>query len=248
MDSVPVYRFYSELAEWWPLISPPEEYSEESDFVGSLLRQASIPVHEVLELGSGGGHVASYLKRQFEMTLVDLSEQMLDVSRQLNPECTHLLGDMRTVRLQRQFDAVFVYDAVAYMTNERDLGLAIETAYVHCKPGGVALLVPDHITENLQLGTDHGGHDSPDGRGVRYLEWTTDPDPSDTLITTDYAFLLREPDGSTRVVHETHETGLFSRATWLRLMTAAGFDAEAVVEETSEDRTPRELFLGRRMV
>lgn len=246
MNAVPEYRFYNELAEWWPLISPPEEYAEESDFVGSLLRRASIPLRDMLELGSGGGHVASHLKANFKMTLVDLSEQMLDVSRRLNPECVHLQGDMRTIRLDSQFDAVLVYDAVDYMTTETDLLAAIKTALVHCKPGGVALFVPDHITENLELGTDHGGQDALDGRGVRYLEWSTDPDPFDTSITTDYVFLLRESDGTTRVVHERHETGLFNRETWLRLLTTAGFEAEAVVEETSEDRIPRELFLGRR--
>lgn len=246
MNAVPEYRFYNELAEWWPLISPPEEYAEEATFVESLLRRGSVSVQRVLELGSGGGHVASYLKANFKMTLVDLSEQMLDVSRRLNPECTHLQGDMRTIRLDRMFDAVLVYDAVDYMTTEIDLLAAIETAFVHCRPGGVALFVPDHITENLELATDHGGHDAPDGRGVRYLEWSVDPDPSDTSITTDYVFLLRGSDGATRVVHERHETGLFNRATWLRLLASGAFDAEAIVEETSEDRIPRELFLGRR--
>ncbi|MGH8927688.1 MAG: class I SAM-dependent methyltransferase [Acidimicrobiia bacterium] len=244
MDSAPEYRFYKDMAEWWPLISPPEEYAEESMFVGSLLHRASIPVRSVLELGSGGGHVASYLKQQFEMSLVDLSEQMLEVSRRLNPECTHLRGDMRTIRLNRLFDAVFVYDAIDYMITETDLAAAIETAFVHCRPGGVALFVPDHITENFEPITDHGGFDGGDGRGARYLEWTIDPDPTDSEIQTEYAFLLREADGTTVVEHETHRTGLFSRDTWLRLLTAAGFEPEVITEVPTEDRAPRELFLA----
>ena len=95
------HRFYGELAEWWPLISPPEDYAEESAFAATVLASASIPVREVLELGSGGGHSAVHLKAQFTMTLVDLSDEMLAVSRQLNPECEHHQGDMRTVRLGR---------------------------------------------------------------------------------------------------------------------------------------------------
>lgn len=246
MDNTPEYRFYRDLADWWPLISPPEEYVEESAYVALLLSRASILVRTVLELGSGGGHVAFHLKRQFELTLVDLSEQMLEVSHRLNPECIHVQGDMRTVRLDRLFDAVYVYDAIDYMTTESDLAQAIETAMVHCRPGGVALFVPDHITETFQEDTDHGGYDAHDGRGARYLEWTRDPDSNDTWIETDYAFLLREAAGATRVVHETHRVGLFSRDAWLRLLTQAGFEAEAIVEETSEERIPRELFLGRR--
>ena len=106
------YRLYQDLAAWWPLISPPAEYTEEAAFAGRLLRRADRPVREVLELGSGGGHCASHLAPRFTMTLVDLSPGMLAVSRQLNPDCEHVEADMRTVRLGRDFDAVFVHDAV----------------------------------------------------------------------------------------------------------------------------------------
>jgi SAM-dependent methyltransferase len=240
------YRFYGDLADWWPLISPPEEYLEEASFAASLLARAAIPVHEVLELGSGGGHNAVHLKDRFAMTLVDLSEEMLDVSRRLNPECDHLQGDMRTVRLGREFDAVFVHDAVAYMTDEPDLRLAMETAFVHCRPGGLALFVPDETTETFAPGADHGGYDASDGRGVRFLEWAWDPDPGDDSFLVEYAFLLRDADGSVSVAHETHKSGLFDRATWRRLLEDVGFEVEAILEQTTEDRAHRELFLGRR--
>lgn len=240
------HRFYSDLAEWWPLISPPEEYAEEAAAAATLLGSASICVREVLELGSGGGHNAVHLKERFALTLVDLSDEMLAVSRRLNPECDHRQGDMRTVRLGRRFDAVFVHDAVDYMTDEDDLRRAVETAYVHCRTGGVAVFVPDSTAEAFEEATDHGGGDADDGRGARYLQWAWDPDPDDTWISTEYAFVLRDTDGSTRVVHETHRTGLFSREVWLRVLVDVGFEPEAVTEETSEDRTPRELFVGRR--
>ncbi|MPZ89546.1 MAG: methyltransferase domain-containing protein, partial [Nitriliruptorales bacterium] len=240
------HRFYGELAVWWPLISPPEEYAEEAAYAATVLNSASIPVREVLELGSGGGHNAVHLKASFAMTLIDLSEEMLDVSRRLNPECGHRQGDMRSLRLGRTFDAVFVHDAVDYMTSEADLRKAVETAYVHCRAGGIAVFVPDRTTETFEAASDHGGTDDAGGRGVRYLEWIWDPDPDDSWALTEYAFLLRDADGSVRVVHETHRTGLFSREVWLRVLADAGFDPSAVTEETTENRTPRELFVARR--
>lgn len=239
-------RFYGDLAEWWPLISPPEDYEEEATGAAALLDGASIPVRSVLELGSGGGHNAFHLKARFALTLVDLSEDMLRVSRRLNPDCEHHQGDMRSVRLGRTFDAVFVHDAVDYMTSEDDLRKAMATAFAHCRPGGLAVFIPDHIAETFEAGTDHGGQDATDGRGVRYLEWSWDPDPSDTTVLTEYAFLLREPGGRVQAVHETHRTGLFARAVWLRLLGEAGFSPEALTEETAEDRTARELFIAHR--
>jgi SAM-dependent methyltransferase len=240
------YRFYGDIAAWWQLISPPEEYAEEAAFAATVLAAASVPVHEVLELGSGGGHNAFHLKPHFALTLVDISESMLDMSRALNPECDHRHGDMRTARLDRLFDAVFVHDAVDYMVSETDLRQAIDTAFAHCRPGGRAVFVPDRTVETFQEDTDHGGTDAPDGRGVRYLEWSWDPDPSDTWTSTEYVFVLRDVDGATDVVHETHRLGLFSRERWMRLLAEAGFEPSIVVEVTSEDRTPRDFFVGDR--
>jgi SAM-dependent methyltransferase len=242
------HRLYQDLAPWWPLISPPQEYAEEAAFAAKVFAMASGPVREILELGSGGGHNASFLKQRFAMTLVDISAEMLAESRRLNPECEHLPGDMRTLRLDRTFDAVFVHDAVDYMTTERDLSQAIGTAFAHCRAGGVAVFVPDNLAETFLPGTGWGGSDAPDGRGARYLEWAWDPDPADTWTLTEYAFLLRDADGSVRSVHESHRLGLFDRGTWLRLLEAAGFEPRAVSEETSDDRMPRELFVGRRPV
>lgn len=227
-------KIYGELADWYPLLTAPEDYEEEAaSYQRAILEAAARPVTTMLELGSGGGHNASHLKRRFAMTLVEPSEGMLAISKRLNPDCEHLQGDMRTVRLGRQFDAVFVHDAVCYMTTEADLKAAIETAAVHCAPGGVVLFAPDHVRENFRPGTDHGGHDR-DGRSLRYLEWTWDPDPADTTYTVDYAVLLRDRDGSVRVEHDRHIEGLFGRSDWLRWLTAAGLASTRVIIEHSE--------------
>jgi SAM-dependent methyltransferase len=240
---------YEELAPWWPLLSSPGDYEEEAAFYGTTLAAAcEQPPRTVLELGSGGGNNASHLKARFEMVLVEPSLGMLKVSRALNPECEHVAGDMRTVRLDRQFDAVFVHDAVVYMTTEADLRLAINTAFVHCRPGGAALFAPDFVRENFRPSTDHGGHDS-QSHGLRYLEWTWDPDPADTTYCVDYAYLLRTPDGLTRVEHDRHVEGLFKRADWLRLLSEAGFEPRAVPFEHSElDPGSHEVLVARRPV
>jgi Methyltransferase domain len=228
-------KLYDQLAAWWPLMSAPADYREEAEAYGRLLLSAGdLPADSLLELGSGGGNNASHLKGRFRrMTLVDPSPGMLECSRAINPECEHIQGDMRTVRLDRLFDRVFIHDAIVYMTTHDDLRRALETAFVHCRPGGAALFAPDHVRENFRPSTDCGGHDGPD-RGIRYLEWTWDPDPGDSTYAVEYAYLLREADGDVRVEHDRHLEGLFSRAEWLRILEQVGFRAEAVPIEHSE--------------
>lgn len=239
-------KLYNELAAWWPLLSTPADYEEEAAFYRKALTEASSrPLQTVLELGSGGGNNASHLKAHFAMVLVDPAPGMLAVSRALNPECEHVEGDMRTVRLGRQFDAVFVHDAVCYMTTEADLMMAIETAYVHCRPGGAALFAPDYVRENFVATTDHGGHDG-ETHGLRYLEWTRDPNPDDSTYVVDYAYMLRTPDGAVHVEHDRHVEGLFARTDWLRLLTNVGFQPRAMPFVHSEVDSDHELFVATR--
>jgi SAM-dependent methyltransferase len=229
-------KMYRELATWWPLLSPPEDYADEAAFLGKVLAGVDLPVSpSLLELGCGGGSNAFHLKRIFaEVTLTDLSVQMLEISRALNPECEHIQGDMQSLRLGRTYNVVFIHDAIEYMTTLQDLGQAIETVFVHCKPGGVALFVPDNVRETFQPSTDHGGSDR-EGRALRYLEWSYDLDENDTTYTTEYVFLMREDNQPTRVEHEQHICGLFARSEWLRLLEDVGFQPRIVRDEYERD-------------
>jgi SAM-dependent methyltransferase len=237
-------KLYGELSEWWPIFSSPDDYREEATFFVRALTQSGDPAPQrVLELGSGGGNSAFHLKKRFAMTLVDLSPHMLAVSRALNPDCEHVEGDIRTVRLDRTFDAVYVYDAICHMTTEADLRSVMQTAFDHLRPGGVALFVPDFVRETFVENTDHGGNDTDRG-GVRFLQWTTDPDPRDTTYLVDFAILIRDVQGQMRSVHDRHVYGLFPRAIWRRLLREVGFDLKSI--KVALDDFGRDLFMGRR--
>jgi SAM-dependent methyltransferase len=227
-------KLYRQLAGWWTLLSPPEEYAEEAElYRKALVSSASASIRTLLELGSGGGNNASYLKKHFQMTLVDLSPGMLQVSRKLNPECEHVQGDMRSVRLGRQFDAVFIHDAIAYMASAEDLKSALRTAFVHLKPGGVALFAPDHLREAFKPYTDHGGYDQGD-RSLRYLEWAWDPDPADTTITCLMVYVLRQGNDDIQTIEDQHVCGLFSQEEWLSMLTQVGFEGRSQRIELSQ--------------
>lgn len=262
------YRLYQDLAGWWPLISPPDQYAQDAACVAAVLGSAEIPVREMLDLGSGGGHVAVHLKDRLALTLVDLSAEMLAVSRRLNPECAHHQGDMRTVRLGRTFDAVLVHDSVDYMTTEAELGQVLATAFAHCRPGGIAVFAPDHIAETFQAGSGGGGSGDAAGRHASFREWAWDPDPADSWIQSEYEFVLRAADGTVQVIREAHRLGAFSRHAWLRLLAEAGFDpardldpvrdldpapdfdqepaSGAAAGAGASADAPRNLFIGRR--
>jgi SAM-dependent methyltransferase len=194
----------------------------------------------LLELGAGAGNAAVHLKERFTCTLTDLSEPMRALSQRQNPECEHLAGDMRTLRLGRTFDAVLVHDAIMYMTSRADLRRAAETAFVHTRPGGAAIFCPDCVRETFVEDCSFETGDD-ETRSLRCLMWTWDPDPGDETYLVDFTFLLR--DGSAmRPAHDQHLEGVFARAVWIEILESVGYRVECLARALADGR-PEELFL-----
>lgn len=233
-------KLYRELAGWWQFFSPVEEYADEAAFFIKILQNYSIlPCRTILELGAGAGSNAFYLKEHFELTLVDLSAEMITASRAINPELPHIQGDMRSARLNREFDAVFIHDAICYMTSESDLQQVIETAFVHCKHNGLVVIAPDFVRETFKPATEHGGRDGDNGQAMRWLMWTLEPNVGSETYAVHFAFLLKDGE-VVKIEHDRHTEGLFARETWLRLFEQAGFQKPKIIVDLYD----REVFVA----
>ncbi|MBV2185640.1 MAG: class I SAM-dependent methyltransferase [Rhizobium sp.] len=137
---------------------------------------------------------------------------------------------MRGLRLEERFDGVLVFDAISHMQTEADLLATMRTARGHLEPGGVALFCPDWTVESFRPGTSMGGIDGPQ-RGMRYLEWTQ-PTIQGSTYESDLVYLLREADGTRRMVQDRMVLGIFPRETWTRLLTEAGFGQVVIAEQS----------------
>jgi SAM-dependent methyltransferase len=180
-------ELYERLTDWYLLLDPRDEHADEGAYFSEAFQTAlGARGGTLLEIGSGAGNNASYLKAHFECTLVDPSPQMRTLSLLQNPECEHVDGDMRTVRLDRTFDAVLIHNAIVYMRTEADLRACMDTAFAHLRPGGVAVFAPDCTRESFHECTEVD-ENSDGSRSLRYLAWCWDPDPDDTTYTVDYA-------------------------------------------------------------
>ena len=241
------FDLYGRDACWWPAVSQPDDYSEEARFFLRLLRSEGSgggPLR-VLELGSGGGHLVSNLRDQAEFTLVDRSRPMLEQSRRLLPEFEHVQGDMTTVRLGQEFDAVLVHDACCFLTDLESLRRTVGTAAVHCRTGGVVVFAPDYVRETFLEEVEQGSGVATPGT-LQYLSWVHDPDPNDCTYQVDTTYLLRQngSDGEVRAAHERQIEGLFGREQWLRELGRQGFEARCVAFEHPEEPPEERIMVG----
>jgi SAM-dependent methyltransferase len=140
---------FDHYARYYDLLYRDKDYAAEADFVADLIRTHAPRAHTLLELGCGTGRHAELLARQaFATHGVDLSEGMLadaerrrgNLSDELRERLAFSRGDVRGLRLGRQFDAVIsLFHVMSYMTKPQDLERAFATARAHLAPGGIFL-------------------------------------------------------------------------------------------------------------
>jgi len=219
----PHNRLYNDLAWTWPIISPPEDYIKEGELFAKNIRlYQNKEVKTLLNLGSGGGHVDWAMKKEFRITGVDISENMLKLARKLNPEVEYLIGDMRDVRLNRKFDAVLIHDAINYMTTPEDLLAAFKTAAAHLDRGGIFMTFVEECREHFVQNQTRSFTKKKGNIEITFIDNNYDPDPSDTNYEYTFVFLIRR-DGQLEVEYDCHIAGLFTIPEWEKYLKKAGF-------------------------
>ena len=212
-------------------------------FADVIREELGVGRHKLLELGVGGGHNLSHLTADFDCTAVDLSSDMLALSKGLNPGVEHRVGDMRNTRLERIFDAVLVHDAASYLLSEQDLTETFATAAAHLRPGGLLMVAPDWVQETFPDGWVYNWDRQQGDIEVNIQEVMVDPDPLDTQVESTYTYTIKK-DGETTVEVDTHITGLFPIQTWSGLMGQAGFTVEVRPLPPNEGGYGSWLFIG----
>ena len=215
---------YNDLAWTEDWLANPAEYEDEvMAYVDLIKRTAAEPPSILLHLGSGAGGHDRIFKRHFTVTGVDLSLGMLNKARAAHPDIEYIEGDMRTLRLNRQFDAVVIPDSIDYMASLDDLRRAIQTAVMHLKTGGVLLVVAK--TEETFQNNNFAYTGEKDGIHVTLLENNyINPFRPNTYEAT-FVYLIRQ-QGELTIRTDHQVLGLFSQATWDKVFNNAGITVQ----------------------
>jgi SAM-dependent methyltransferase len=126
----------------------------------------------VLDAGCGTGRVGRELARRgLEVVGIDLDEVMLATARAKAPRVDWRLGDLASVKLGRQFDAIVMAGNVMIFLTPGSEGAVVSNMAAHLRPGGV-------LIAGFQLQPGKLGIDEYDGfaaaAGLRLRErWST---------------------------------------------------------------------------
>ncbi|MFZ3310952.1 MAG: class I SAM-dependent methyltransferase [Xanthobacteraceae bacterium] len=141
VTSEPNFRKYSAV---YDLLYRDKDYAAEADYVARMVRESAPKARALLELGSGTGrHGRCLAGAGFQVHGIERSADMVALA-ELAPAAglgfTCQVGDVRSVMLDRSFDAVIaLFHVVSYQVTDDDLRAIFATAARHLHPGGVFL-------------------------------------------------------------------------------------------------------------
>ena len=211
------WKAYNELAWTDAILAPPETYWEETSFYIQILenmlkKNISKNFPTMLHLGCGAGGHDYHFKKHFQITGVDISEGMLKIARETNPQLEYIHGDMRTVHLSCKFDVVIIPDSIMYMATLNDLQRAIKNAIRHLSTGG-AFLTVTHVREDFQ---NNNFSYSGEKEDTHITVFENNFIVSDTTYEATIVYLIRQ-NVKQYIYHEVHTLGLFTYNNWLNI-------------------------------
>lgn len=109
------------------------------DLIKNVIDSFNLRISSILDVGCGTGILAKELKNMdFEVTGIDISDNMIDVANETTTGIEFIVSDMRNFNLSKTFDMITcAFDAINYVTTDEDMKDTINTIYNHLNANGV---------------------------------------------------------------------------------------------------------------
>ncbi len=213
---------FTKTAAFYDAIYSFKNYAAETEKLRELIRaHQRSGGRRLRDVACGTGAHLATLCRNFDCEGVDLDDELLAIARAKCPEVRFHHGDMLDFDLGRQFDVVTcLFSAIAYVRTAPRLTQAIANLAHHVCPGGVLIVEPWILPEDIKPGYVHGlWVDQPELKIARMGTHEV----VDGVSVLDMYYLVATP-GKVDYYIERHELGLFARDDYLASFRAAGLD------------------------
>ena len=209
---------YYDRIYWW------KDYDQEVDFLVKALKKYGIRGRRVLEVACGtGSHSKILVERGYQVTGVDISDEMLRIARRKVKRANFVRGDMRDLDavVDGRYDAaICLFSSISYNRTLADLRRTIQGLYDHLEEPGVVVF-DTHFTKKGFVDGHRGEDIFDDGRviGARLGVSKREGDVGELS----FSYLIK--DGAKTIVlrDDVHRLGLFDHEDFLRTMQEVGF-------------------------
>jgi SAM-dependent methyltransferase len=223
---------FNEYARYYDLVYRDKDYAGETDFVHNLIQAKSPGAKTILNLGCGSGrHDRCLVDRGYDVTGVDLSDEMLAAARDTTTDIRaleYVHGDVRTVRLGKTFDVVIsLFHVMSYQVTNADLIAAFVTANKHLNSQGIFIfdcwygpgVLTDRPAVRVKEHEDEAISVTRIAQPVMY--------PNENVVDVNYRVFLRDKaSGNVREICETHRMRYLFLPEVQQMLSYGGFEIE----------------------
>ena len=136
-------KHYAELAQYYDAIYAEKDYEGEVEKLHTLIEGKRVSDgNTLLEVACGTGEHCRFFSKYYDVIGLDYSREMLRIAREKHPEIEFIHGDMKSLKLNKQFDVITcLFGSISYLLTIEELGAAIGGFAQHLKIGVKELLV-----------------------------------------------------------------------------------------------------------
>ena len=237
-----VFNAYS---RYYDLLYRDKNYAAEASYIQSLLSRHGIECGDLLEFGSGTGkHGRLLAEKGYTVHGIERSAEMVSQAVEKHG-FTCQQGDIRTVQMERRYDAVLsLFHVVSYLTDNASVHAVFDRAAEHLASGGLFVFdfwySPAVYAQKPEVRVKR--MDDTEVEIVRIAEPKSHPNQN--RVDVNYTIFARDlASGASHTLAETHDMRHFSLPEIDLLAEASGF-SRIGGEEFLTAQTPSEATWG----
>jgi SAM-dependent methyltransferase len=210
-----------------------KDYAGESAALDELIQQRKPGARALLDVACGTGAHLRHLRERYEVVGVDLDPAMVQEAGRHLGEDAVFQADMRSLRLDRTFDAVLcLFSSIGYVRDTDELDAAVASMAAHLNPGGV-LVVDGWVRPGAWRDGIWGAIETAEAEDVKVVR-VSRSSRQGSLTRLEMHHLVATPEGIEHLV-DHHELTLFDPGSYELAFERAGLRIE-VVAGPLEDR------------
>jgi SAM-dependent methyltransferase len=213
---------FTESADIYDLLYSFKDYRKESEEIISTIKAKRPDCRAILDIGCGTAEHHKYLKDEFLIDGLDISEEFIKSAKTKNPGGSYHLADMTDFSLDKKYDVITcLFSSIGYVKTYARLASALRCFDRHLKDGGLAIVEPWFTPESWYDGKLHMlTCDEDDIKICRMNRSET----AGKLSILNFHYLLGRPGEGVRHFEERHELAMFSKEEMMLAFEDAGFE------------------------
>ncbi|HET6253440.1 MAG TPA: class I SAM-dependent methyltransferase [Puia sp.] len=229
---------FIESANIYDLVYSFKDYQKEAGEIIGIIKAKHPGCTTILDIGCGTAEHHKYLKNEFQIDGLDISEEFINAAKPKNESGSYYIGDMANFNLNKKYDVILcLFSSIGYVKTIERMVSTFKRFNEHLADDGLVLLEPWFTPETWYNGRLHMlTYDKNDIKVCRM----NISESSGNMSIINFHYLVGTPDKGVRHFEERHELAMFSKDEMMKGFTEADFE----VSYNEQGPAGRGLYIG----